>query len=87
MGLEHAPWLEQDISTEGVKILTGLFTATDPGANLNPRKIVADATKATSGPGTTKKPVAAKAAAAKTAAAKGAPKKAAPRTKARATAS
>ena len=63
------------------------FTATDPGANLNPRKIVADATKATSGPGTTKKPVAAKPLAAKAAAAKTAPKKAAPRTKARATAS
>jgi alkyldihydroxyacetonephosphate synthase len=73
VGLEHAPWLEQDISAEGVKVLTGLFTATDPGANLNPRKILPDATKATSGPGTTKKPVAAaKAPAAK---AKAAPKK------------
>jgi hypothetical protein len=30
---------------------------TDPGSNLNPRKIIADATRATSGPGTTKKPL------------------------------
>ena len=34
--------------------------STDPGDNFNPRKIIADATRATSGPGTTKKPVAAK---------------------------
>jgi alkyldihydroxyacetonephosphate synthase len=55
VGLEHAPWLEQDISSEGVKVMSGLFSVTDPGSNLNPRKIIADATKARSGPGTTKK--------------------------------
>ena len=55
VGLEHAPWLEQDISAEGVKVMGGLFSVTDPGSNLNPRKIIADATRATSGPGTTKK--------------------------------
>jgi alkyldihydroxyacetonephosphate synthase len=66
VGLEHAPWLEGDISPEGVKIVSGLFSVTDPGANLNPRKIVPDAgAKPTSGPGTTKKPVVAKSAAAK----------------------
>ena len=43
VGLEHAPWLEQDISAEGVKVVSGLFAVTDPGANLNPRKIIADA--------------------------------------------
>jgi alkyldihydroxyacetonephosphate synthase len=42
VGLEHAPWLEQDISVEGVKVMRGLFEVTDPGDNLNPRKIVAD---------------------------------------------
>ena len=42
VGLEHAPWLEQDISAEGVKVMSGLFAATDPGENLNPRKIIAD---------------------------------------------
>jgi len=60
VGLEHAPWLGQDISAEGVKVMSGLFTATDPNSNLNPGKIIPDATKATSGPGTSKKPVAAK---------------------------
>ena len=46
VGLEHAPWLEQDISAEGVKVVSGLFSVTDPGDNLNPRKIIADATRA-----------------------------------------
>jgi alkyldihydroxyacetonephosphate synthase len=40
VGLEHAPWLEEDISTEGVAIMSGLFGAADPGGNFNPRKIV-----------------------------------------------
>ncbi|MGW2959301.1 FAD-binding oxidoreductase [Streptomyces sp. NPDC001220] len=40
VGLEHAPWLEEDISTEGVAIMSGLFDAADPGGNFNPRKIV-----------------------------------------------
>ena len=44
VGLEHAPWLEQDISPEGVAVMRGLFEAVDPGENFNPRKIVADAT-------------------------------------------
>lgn len=63
VGLEHAPWLEEDISTEGVKILTGVFEATDPGANLNPRKILADAAVAPSGTGAARKPAARKPAA------------------------
>ena len=42
VGLEHAPWLEQDISVEGVAVMRGLFAAADPGENFNPRKIVAD---------------------------------------------
>ncbi|MBW4032763.1 MAG: FAD-binding oxidoreductase [Acidobacteria bacterium] len=42
VGLEHAPWLEQDISSEGVAVMRGLFSAVDPGDNFNPRKIVAD---------------------------------------------
>jgi alkyldihydroxyacetonephosphate synthase len=80
VGLEHAPWLEQDISAEGVKIVSGLFTVTDPGSNLNPGKILPDAVKATSGPGTSKKPVAAKSVAP-------AVKKSAPRKKATVSAS
>jgi alkyldihydroxyacetonephosphate synthase len=63
VGLEHAPWLEQDISSEGLKVVSGLFSVTDPGSNLNPGKIIPDATRAASGPGTTKKPVPAQAAA------------------------
>lgn len=42
VGLEHAPWLEQDISAEGVKIVRGLVGATDPKKNFNPGKIFAD---------------------------------------------
>lgn len=42
VGLEHAPWLEQDISAQGVAVMRGLFDAVDPGENFNPRKIVAD---------------------------------------------
>jgi alkyldihydroxyacetonephosphate synthase len=40
VGLEHAPWLEDDISTEGVAVMRGLFASADPGRNFNPDKIV-----------------------------------------------
>jgi alkyldihydroxyacetonephosphate synthase len=40
VGTEHAPWLEQDISAPGVAMLRALFDGVDPGANLNPGKIV-----------------------------------------------
>ncbi len=40
VGTEHAPWLEQDVSAAGVALLQGLFEVADPGANLNPGKIV-----------------------------------------------
>src|ERR671919_2659658 len=40
VGTEHAQWLEEDISTPGVAMLRALFEGTDPGANLNPGKIV-----------------------------------------------
>lgn len=42
VGLEHAPWLEQDISPEGVKVMAGLFASADPDGIFNPRKIIAD---------------------------------------------
>ncbi|HWH93394.1 MAG TPA: FAD-binding oxidoreductase [Baekduia sp.] len=42
VGTEHAQWLEQDISAPGVAMVRALFEAVDPGANLNPGKIVAD---------------------------------------------
>jgi alkyldihydroxyacetonephosphate synthase len=45
VGTEHAPWLEQDISAPGVAMVRALFDAVDPGANLNPGKIVADASR------------------------------------------
>jgi len=41
VGTEHAQWLEEDISIPGVAMLRALFEGTDPGANLNPGKIVA----------------------------------------------
>jgi hypothetical protein len=40
VGTEHAQWLEEDISTPGVAMLRALFDGTDPGANLNPGKII-----------------------------------------------
>ncbi|MFJ4843766.1 MULTISPECIES: FAD-binding oxidoreductase [unclassified Streptomyces] len=40
VGLEHAPWLAEDISAQGVAVMAGLFEAADPGGNFNPRKIV-----------------------------------------------
>jgi alkyldihydroxyacetonephosphate synthase len=40
VGTEHSEWLEQDISAPGVGMLRALFDGTDPGANLNPGKIV-----------------------------------------------
>jgi alkyldihydroxyacetonephosphate synthase len=42
VGTEHAQWLEQDISAPGVAMLRALFDGVDPGANLNPGKIVAN---------------------------------------------
>jgi alkyldihydroxyacetonephosphate synthase len=40
VGTEHARWLEEDISAPGVAMLRALFESVDPGANLNPGKIV-----------------------------------------------
>ena len=40
IGLEHAEWLPDAVSEQGVAVLRGLFDATDPGRNLNPAKIV-----------------------------------------------
>jgi len=40
VGTEHAPWLEDDISTPGVAMVRALFDGIDPGQNLNPGKIV-----------------------------------------------
>ncbi|SDS68428.1 FAD-binding oxidoreductase [Microlunatus soli] len=39
VGTEHSPWLAQDISPAGTKIMKGLFAAVDPGRNFNPGKI------------------------------------------------
>ena len=40
VGTEHSPWLEQDISGPGVRMVEALLHGTDPGSNLNPGKIV-----------------------------------------------
>lgn len=40
VGVEHSPWIEQDISAEGVAVMRGLFGAVDPGDNFNPGKVV-----------------------------------------------
>jgi alkyldihydroxyacetonephosphate synthase len=39
VGLEHAPWLEQDISSGGVAVMQGLFDSADPTRTFNPGKI------------------------------------------------
>ncbi|EAR25460.1 hypothetical protein A20C1_04316 [marine actinobacterium PHSC20C1] len=39
VGVEHSPWLEQDISSEGLKLVRGLLGAADPQSNFNPGKI------------------------------------------------
>ncbi len=39
VGVEHAPWLRQDISPAGADMMAGLFEAVDPGQHLNPGKI------------------------------------------------
>jgi alkyldihydroxyacetonephosphate synthase len=41
VGLEHQPWMEQDISAEGVSLMRGLFEGADPQHILNPGKIIA----------------------------------------------
>jgi alkyldihydroxyacetonephosphate synthase len=41
VGLEHAPWLEDDISSSGVSVMQGLFDSVDPKGNFNPGKIIA----------------------------------------------
>jgi alkyldihydroxyacetonephosphate synthase len=40
VGTEHARWLEEDVSPAGAALLRTLFQGIDPGANLNPGKIV-----------------------------------------------
>lgn len=40
VGMEHAPWMEQAVSAEGVGVMRSLFDATDPAHNLNPGKVI-----------------------------------------------
>jgi alkyldihydroxyacetonephosphate synthase len=40
VGLEHSPWLAEDISPEGVKVMAGLFESADPKGNFNPGKVL-----------------------------------------------
>lgn len=40
VGVEHAPWLAQDISEQGVAVMKGLFESADPKGTFNPGKIV-----------------------------------------------
>ncbi len=40
VGREHSPWLEQDISAEGVAVMSALFSGADPSGNLNPGKVI-----------------------------------------------
>ena len=40
VGAEHSPWMDQDVSEEGVEVLRGLFRSADPGENFNPGKVI-----------------------------------------------
>jgi alkyldihydroxyacetonephosphate synthase len=40
VGREHSPWLEQDISAEGVAVMKALFDGADPQGNFNPNKVI-----------------------------------------------
>ncbi len=40
VGAEHSPWMDQDVSEEGVEVLRGLFRSADPSENFNPGKII-----------------------------------------------
>ena len=40
VGLEHEPWLEEDISPAGADLLRGLFEHADPDDRFNPGKIL-----------------------------------------------
>jgi len=94
VGVEHSPWLEEDISAEGVVVMNALFTGVDPGQNFNPGKVTAapgaeKSAGAAGRVGATKggaaKPAAKAAATKKPAATKPAATKAAPAAKAAAT--
>lgn len=40
VGVEHRPWMEQDLSEEGVALMAGLFASADPENRLNPDKVL-----------------------------------------------
>ncbi|MDK7741811.1 FAD-binding oxidoreductase [Helcobacillus massiliensis] len=40
VGTEHQPWIAEDITDGGVRMLKDLYAAQDPGGNFNPGKIV-----------------------------------------------
>ncbi|WP_245630508.1 FAD-binding oxidoreductase [Granulicoccus phenolivorans] len=42
VGVEHSPWLVEDISQAGADMIRTLFEGVDPGNNLNPGKVVHD---------------------------------------------
>ncbi|GAA4267168.1 FAD-binding oxidoreductase [Frondihabitans peucedani] len=39
VGLEHAPWLGQDVSLPGLALMQGLLDSADPKRNFNPGKV------------------------------------------------
>ncbi len=40
VGVEHRPWMAEDLSAEGVLLMEGLLRSADPGHNLNPDKVI-----------------------------------------------
>lgn len=40
VGVEHRPWMVEDIGEVGARMVRGLFADNDPGRNLNPGKVL-----------------------------------------------
>lgn len=40
VGVDHAPWMEQDVSEAGMDLMVGMLRSTDPSRNLNPGTLI-----------------------------------------------
>lgn len=40
VGLDHAPWMEEDLSPAGLDLMVGLLKSADPSRNLNPGTLI-----------------------------------------------
>ncbi|HLS13895.1 MAG TPA: FAD-binding oxidoreductase [Beutenbergiaceae bacterium] len=40
VGVDHAPWMEQDVSEAGMDLMVGMLRSADPSRNLNPGTLI-----------------------------------------------